>query len=128
MNWSGYYYWVIKRTFSCRIVLWDHASPRQPTRETLRGIHGWPGDHRGARGPTRAVEGLLQGVAAARGTQEHRTDGGATQPGQCSGDAPVLAPLGGQGSLERPSAAGSRAPASVASHAETGTGGGVDRG
>ena len=24
-----YYYWVTKATFSCRIVLWDHASPRQ---------------------------------------------------------------------------------------------------
>ena len=25
----GYYYWVTKETLSCRIVLWEHASPRQ---------------------------------------------------------------------------------------------------
>jgi hypothetical protein len=30
LDWSAdYYYWVTKATFSCRIVLWDHASPRQ---------------------------------------------------------------------------------------------------
>jgi hypothetical protein len=26
---AAYYYWVTKRTLSCRIVLWDHASLRQ---------------------------------------------------------------------------------------------------
>src|SRR5215472_1964886 len=99
----------------------------RPTRETLRGIYRGPGGRRGARRPAHASEGLLQGSAAARRTKKYRADGGATEPAQRSGHTPVFAPLGRQGPVERSSTAGSRASASVARHAETWTGGGLDR-
>jgi hypothetical protein len=43
----------------------------RPTRKTLRGIYRGPGDSRGARRPASTLEELLQGIALARGTQEH---------------------------------------------------------
>src|SRR5215475_9282066 len=98
----------------------------RPTGETLRGIYRRPGERRGARRPARASEGLLHGVAAARRTKEHRADGGTTRPAPRSGYAPVSAPFGRQGPLERSSTAGSRVSAGIARHAEAWTSGGLD--
>jgi hypothetical protein len=98
---DNYYYWVIKEHFGINLFCGIRPFRARPTGEALRGIYGWPGDSRGARRSAGAFEELLQGIAAAWGTQEYRTDGGASGPGQRPADAPVLTPFGGQGALER---------------------------
>src|SRR5258708_10052498 len=69
--------------------------PARPTRETLRGLYGRPGESRGARRSAHAFEEVRPGAAAAGRTQEHRADGGAPGPRQRPTDASVPAPFGG---------------------------------
>src|SRR6185437_17160451 len=52
---------VIKQHSGIELFCGDTPLCARPTRETLRAIYGRPGDSRGASGPARAVEKLLQG-------------------------------------------------------------------
>src|SRR3954470_24316859 len=67
----------------------------RPTRETLCGIHGWPGASRGARRSGNAVEDVLRGIAAAGRTQKRGADGGPSGAGQRAADTSVAAPRSG---------------------------------
>lgn len=62
----AYYYWVIKEHSGVELFCGITPLRARPTRETLRGICGGPGDRRGTRRPARAFEELLPGPAAAR--------------------------------------------------------------
>ena len=111
-----------------RVELFCGITPflARPTRKALRGIHGWPGDRRGARRPAGAFEELLQGVAAARGAQEHRADGCAAGSCERGADAPVLASPGGEVALERRSSARASAQPGISPDAAARARGGVD--
>ena len=68
---ATYYYWVIKEHLDVELFCGITPLRARPTRETLRGIYRGPGERRGARRPARTFEELLQGIAVARGAQEH---------------------------------------------------------
>src|SRR5215467_6964591 len=53
----------------------------RPTRETLCGIYGGPGESRRARRSSDTAEGLLHGTVVIRRAQECRTDGGSARSG-----------------------------------------------
>src|ERR1700682_4205286 len=125
---ATYYYWVIKEHFGVRLFCGITPFRARPTRETLRGLYGRPGDCRGARGPACAFEEVRLGAAAAGRAQEHRADGGAPGPRQRPTDASVPASFGGQGALERRSTAGTGAQPGIPRDAEARCGGGLDRG
>src|ERR1700683_5071444 len=104
-----YYYWVIKEHFDVELFCGITPFRARPTRETLRGIYRRPGDRRGARRPAGTFEELLQRIAVARGTQEHRADGGPPGSGEHPTHASVATPFGGAGALEGGGTAGTGA-------------------